>query len=73
METKKQKHHGRAEAGAKGDITRRDIHSGFLALGLVMEIIAIFMVTATVRYACVAINRDEFVQDAIEIEFFKEN
>lgn len=72
MGAKKRKHHGRAEADAKGGITRRDVHRGFFALGLVMEIIAIFMASATVRYACVAINRDEFVRDAIEIEFFKE-
>lgn len=79
MKAKKRKHHDRAEAGAKGDLTPRDVrrefrtvNRGLLAAGLVMAIIAIFMTPATVRYACVFINRGEFVQDTFEIEFFNE-
>ena len=37
-----------------------------------MALIAILMTPATVRYACVFINRGEFVQDTFEIEFFNE-
>jgi hypothetical protein len=37
-----------------------------------MAIIAILMTPATVRYACVFINRGEFIRDTFEIEFFNE-
>jgi len=76
MAAKERKHHGRGEAGVKGeqDVVRkfRTVNRGLLALGLVMTAVALFMAPVTVRDLCILINRGGFVQDAFEIEFLHE-
>jgi len=76
MGHKRRKHHGRGEAGAKGDqdVERefRTVNRGLLALGLVMTVVAVFIAPVTVRSLCILINRGGFVQDAFEIEFLHE-
>jgi len=76
MAAKERKHHGRGEAGAKGDqdVVRkfRTVNRGLLALGLVMTAVALFIAPLTVRSLCILINRGGFVQDAFEIEFLHE-
>jgi len=76
MAAKERKHHGRVEAGAKGDqdVVRkfRTVNRGLLALGLVMTAVAVFIAPVSARSLCILINRGEFVQDAFEIEFLHE-
>ena len=44
-----------------------------MGCGLLLAILTLFMAPATLRYVCAELNRDAYVADELELEFYRES
>jgi hypothetical protein len=68
---RRKKRHGRAtEASVEGTPVRRGRPLP-MGCGLLLAVLALFMAPATLRYLCAELNRDGYVADQLELEFYR--